>query len=254
MVIVLLLWIGGIASCVKAAEPSKTPRALIQYIEDAKRLGLKENDIRQNAITAGWNKDLVSEAFAIVRYLETSAAATPKSTPSASGPLKTTQESAGYRIGPGDVLQILVWKEPDASVAGVVVRTDGRISLPLIKELEVAGLTPSELEKVLVEKFAKYIRGADVTVVPKEIVLQKVYLMGAVKKEGPVALQSSMTVLQALNAAGGLTEYAKRKKIYVLRTENGKQTKLPFDYQAVIRGEAADQNFLVKPEDTIVVP
>jgi polysaccharide export outer membrane protein len=91
-------------------------------------------------------------------------------------------------------------------------------------------------------------------VVPKEIVSQKVFILGAVRKEGPVPIQSAMTVLQALNAAGGLTDYAKKKKIYILRTENGKQQRLPFDYQAVIRGERPEQNILVRPEDTIVVP
>lgn len=135
-----------------------------------------------------------------------------------------------------------------------MVRTDGKISVPLIKEVDAAGLTPTELEKVLAEKLAKFVREVDVTVIPKEIVSQKVYLLGAVKKEGPVVLQSSMTVLQALNSAGGLTEYAKRKKIYILRNENGKQIRLPFDYEAVIKGEHPEQNILVQAEDTIVVP
>lgn len=238
-----------------AADAQKTPRELIQYIEDARRLGLKENDIRQNAVVAGWNKEMVGEAMAIVRYMNEGA--TPTHTKSGAGPEephKPVVEPAGYRVGPGDVLQIAVWKEPEASVPSVVVRADGKISVPLIKEIEVAGLTPAELEKLLTEKLSKFIRGVDVTVVPKEIVSQKIYLLGAVKKEGPIPLQSSMTVLQALNAGGGLTEYAKRKKIYVLRNENGKQLKLPFDYQAVIRGDHPEQNIQVKAEDTIVVP
>ena len=160
-------------------------------------------------------------------------------------------------IGAGDVLQILVWKEPEASVSSVVVRTDGKITVPFVKEIEVAGMTPAELEKILAGKFTKYIRDLDVTsvtVVPKEILSQKVYLLGAVKKEGPVPLKSSMTVLQALNEAGGLTEYAKRKKIYVLRNDGGKQIRLPFDYTAVIHGEHPEQNILVRAEDTVVVP
>src|SRR5262249_47625982 len=172
-------------------------------------------------------------------------------------PRKAPADFDGYRIGAGDVLQILVWKEPEASVPSVVVRTDGKITVPFVKEIEVAGMTPAELEKLLAGRFSKYIRDVDVTsvtVVPKEILSQKVYLMGAVKNEGPVSIKSSMTVLQALNEAGGLTEYARRKKIYVLRHENGKQIRLPFDYTAVIRGERTEQNIQVRAEDTVVVP
>jgi polysaccharide export outer membrane protein len=160
----------------------------------------------------------------------------------------------GYRIGAGDVLQIVVWKEPDASVPSVVVRADGKISVPLIKEVEVLGMTPAELETLLAAKLSQFIHGADVTVVPKEIHSQKVYLLGAVKKEGPVLLQSSMTVLQAITEAGGLTDYAKPKKIYILRKENGKQTRLPFNYQAVIKGEQMEQNIVLIPEDVVVIP
>jgi polysaccharide export outer membrane protein len=232
-----------------SAYQTKTPKDLLQYIEDAKRLGLKEEQIRQNAVAAGWSKEMVSDALAIARYMEENGASG-----NASGQRKPVVEPSGYRIGTGDVLQILVWKEPDVSVPNVVVRTDGKITVPLVKEIEVAGLTPQELEKILIEKLSKFIRGVDVTVVPKEIVSQKVFILGAVRKEGPVPIQSAMTVLQAINAAGGLTDYAKKKKIYILRNENGKQQRLPFDYQAVIRGERPEQNILVRPEDTIVVP
>ena len=159
----------------------------------------------------------------------------------------------GYRIGAGDALQINVWKEPEAS-GSVVVRPDGKISLPLVKEVDVLGLMPTELEKVLTAKLAHFIRDADVTVVVQQIHSKKVYLVGAAKKEGPVPLLSSMTVLQVLSEAGGVTDYAKRRKIYVLRTVNGKQTKLAFDYDAVIKGEHMEQNIPVLPDDTIVVP
>jgi len=161
---------------------------------------------------------------------------------------------AGYRIGAGDVLQINVWKEPEASVTAAIVRPDGKISLPLVKELDVLGLMPTELEKLLTGKLDQFIHGADVTVVIKEIHSKKVYLVGAVKREGPVPLLSSMTVLQVLAEAGGLTDYAKKKKIYVLREENGKRNRYPFDYEAVIKGEHMDENIAVLPDDTIVVP
>jgi len=135
-----------------------------------------------------------------------------------------------------------------------VVRPDGKISLPLVKEVDVLGLMPAELEKVLTARLARFIRDADVTVVVQQIHSKKVYLVGAAKKEGPVPLLSSMTVLQVLSEAGGLSDYAKKRKIYVLRTENGKQVKHPFDYQAVIRGEHIEQNIPVLPDDIIVVP
>ena len=174
------------------------------------------------------------------------------------GPVGTVSEnptpSPGYRIGAGDVLQISVWNEPGASVTGAVVRPDGKVTLPLIKETEVLGMTPGELEKVLAAKLNQFIHGADVTVVVREVHSKKIYIVGAVNRVGPVPLLSEMTVLQALAEAGGVTDYAKRKKIYVLRSENGKQLKLPFNYDAVVKGEHIDQNLTLRPDDTIVVP
>ncbi len=160
----------------------------------------------------------------------------------------------GYRIGAGDNLEINVWKEPEASVSSVIVRPDGKITLPLVKEVEVLGLTPAELEKLLVAKLSSKIIQPDVTVVVREIRSKKVYLVGAVNRVGPVPLLSNMTVLQVLAEAGGVTEYAKKKKIYIMRTENGKQVKLPFNYDAVVKGEHMEQNIPVLPDDTIVVP
>ena len=166
-----------------------------------------------------------------------------------------TASNSQYRIGAGDVLSITVWNEAAASVpSGVVVRPDGKISLPLVKELDALGLTPKELEKILTAKLERFIHAPDVSVVVKEIRSKKVYLVGAVSKVGAVSMQSSMTVLQVLAEAGGPTDFAKKKKIYILRTENGKQVKLPFDYAAVIKGEHMEQNIVMMPDDTIVVP
>jgi polysaccharide export outer membrane protein len=182
----------------------------------------------------------------------------PAGPPAAAAPttnLGNTTDPNSYRIGAGDVLEINVWKEPEASVSGVVVRPDGKITLPLLKEVEVNGLTPADVQKLLVSKLdPQFIHGADVTVVVKDIRSKKVYLIGAVKREGPIPLLSNMTVLQVLAEAGGLTDFAKRKKIYILRHENGHQKKLPFNYDQVIKGEHMDQNILIRPDDTIVVP
>jgi polysaccharide export outer membrane protein len=180
------------------------------------------------------------------------AAQTPAAnTPAAQSPPASDE----YHIGAGDVLEINVWNEPQASVAAVAVRPDGKVSLPLIKEIDVLGQTPMELQRALTARFEKLIRGADVTVVVKEIRSKKVYLVGKVTKPGPVPLVSDhMTVLQALAECGGVSQFAKRGKIYVLRTDNGKQVKLPFDYNAVIKGEHMEQNIALLPDDTIVVP
>ena len=160
----------------------------------------------------------------------------------------------GYRIGAGDVLQILVWREPDASLPETMVQADGKISVPLIGEVEAAGLTLAELQKTLIEKIGRYIHNPVVTVHTRQINSRKVYVMGAVKKEGPIPLLRPMTVLQAINEAGGFSEFAKKKKIYVLRTVNGKRVKLPFDYPAVVKGQNLEQDITLLVDDTIVVP
>jgi polysaccharide export outer membrane protein len=159
-----------------------------------------------------------------------------------------------YLIGAGDVVQVSVWGEQSASVPSAVVRPDGKISMPLLKEVAVAGLTPSQAEKSIADQLDQFIKGANVTVVVSQINSKKIYLLGAVKKEGTISFTYKMTVMQALSEAGGLTDYAKRKKIYVIRIENGKEYKLPFDYNAVVKGERMELNIPLEPGDTIVVP
>jgi polysaccharide export outer membrane protein len=166
----------------------------------------------------------------------------------------TANQFSTYRIGCGDTLQIMVWKEPDASVPSAIVRPDGKIAIPLLKEVAVVNLTPPEAEQVIAAGLRKYIQDADVTVVVASISSRKAYIVGAVRKEGPIPLPYPMSVLQAISEAGGLTDYAKRKKIYVLRTSNGSAQRIPFNYEAVIRGEQVDRNVLLQPNDTIVVP
>jgi polysaccharide export outer membrane protein len=159
-----------------------------------------------------------------------------------------------HRIGPGDVLQIDVWKEPEASVAAVAVQSDGGVSVPILGEVKAAGLTAAEFQQTLAERFGEIIRGARVTVLVREVNSERVYLIGEVRREGPIRLQGPLTVLQALAEAGGITDYAKRKKIYVLRVVGGKKLLLPFDYGAVVRGDKSGQNVFLLPGDTVVVP
>jgi polysaccharide export outer membrane protein len=173
------------------------------------------------------------------------------------GPPTTGKSVAGptlYRIGPGDVLQIDVWKEPDASNPSVTVRPDGRVSLAMVGELSVVGLTPSELEEALRQRFGALIKDARVTVSVREASSQKVYVIGEVRREGSIRMMGPMTVLHALAEAGGLNEYAKRKDIYVLRVANGRQVRFSFNYEAVVRGQKGEQNITLQPGDTIVVP
>ena len=174
-------------------------------------------------------------------------------------PAGATASAAGshtgyeYQIGAGDTLKISVWKEPEAS-ADVVVRPDGIISTPLIREIQVAGLTPTQAETLITEKLVKVIQEPDVTVVVTGINSKKIYTIGGVKKEGTIPYTYSMTVMQAIAEAGGLTDYAKRKKIYVLRTEKGKDSRFPFNYDEFLNGGHPEQNIVMLPGDTLMVP
>jgi polysaccharide export outer membrane protein len=160
-----------------------------------------------------------------------------------------------YVIGSGDTLAVNVWKEPEASVPSVVVRPDGRVALPLLKEVQVAGLTPAQAEKAITEGLSKLIvSGVDVTVVVTAINSKKIYVMGAVRREGAIPYTYRMTIMQAIGEAGGLNDFARRKKIYVLRQVAGANTRLPFNYDEVIRGAKPEQNVELLPGDTLVVP
>lgn len=191
-------------------------------------------------------------------HAEASVAPNDTSKPTASSnvpnaPSTRTTGEEEYRIGAGDVLQISIWKEPDASVPNIIVRPDGKITLPLLKDIEVAGLTPREAEKIITRGLSGFITDANVTVIVTGTNSKKVYIIGAVKKEGPLPYTYRMTIMQALTEAGGLTDFAKRKKIYVLRAEGGKETKISFDYDAILKGKNMEHVWLL-PNDTLVVP
>jgi len=151
------------------------------------------------------------------------------------------------------MLDISVWKEPDMSKT-VPVRPDGKISLPLLNDIQAAGLTPTQLAENITEELKKLVKEPQVTVIVTQINSQRVYIMGEVTRAGAYPLLPGMTVLQALSSAGGFTQFANLKKIYVLRNENGKQLKLPFNYKDVVKGKASEENVEVKAGDTIVVP
>jgi len=160
--------------------------------------------------------------------------------------------SPDYIIGPEDTLHISVWKEPDLT-ATLPVRPDGKISMPLLNDVQAAGLKPMQLADSITERLRKYIADPRVTVVVTAMNSQRIYVLGEVLHTGAMPLSPGMTVLQAL-ASAGFTQFANTKGIYVLRVQNGKQQKIPFNYKQVIKGEATEQNIILKPGDTIVVP
>jgi polysaccharide biosynthesis/export protein len=159
----------------------------------------------------------------------------------------------GYTIGEQDILDIVIWREKDLSVQ-VVVRPDGRITVPLVNEIYVIGMTPMQLQETLTEKLKPFVNAPQVTVAVKEINSRKVYLIGHVAHEGVFRINSNTTVSEIIVEAGGLTQFAKPKKIYILRNVNDKQIRLPFNYDAVIKNQANSQDIVLKPGDKIVVP
>jgi polysaccharide export outer membrane protein len=166
---------------------------------------------------------------------------------------KAATSDANYVIGAQDVLDVSVWKEQEISRI-VPVRPDGKISLPLLNDVQAAGLTPAQLAAQITDSLKKYVTNPQVTVIVTTINSQRVYILGEVTRPGAFPLLPNMTVLQALSSAGGFTQFAREKSIYVLRTEDGKQVKHPFNYKDVVNGKNSDQNIVLKAGDTIVVP
>ena len=158
-----------------------------------------------------------------------------------------------YTIGVNDVLDISVWKEPDVSRV-VPVRPDGKISLPLISDVQAAGLTPADLAAEIAGRLKKFLNDPQVTVIVSQINSRVVYVVGGVVRAGAYPLLPAMTILQAISSAGGFTVYADTKAIRVVRSVGGKQTELPFDYHAVLKGTKSSENILLEPGDTIIVP
>jgi polysaccharide export outer membrane protein len=157
-----------------------------------------------------------------------------------------------YVIGADDQLKISVWNEANLSET-VPVRPDGKISMPLLNDVDAAGLTPTQLKDSITEKLRKFISDPRVTIVVLAMNSRRVFVTGEVNHTGPMALLPHMTVLQAL-AQAGFTQFANVKGIYLLRTENGKQSRISFNYKEVVKGNRPEQNVQLKPGDTIVVP
>jgi polysaccharide biosynthesis/export protein len=169
------------------------------------------------------------------------------------GTAQAAEPNTEFVIGPEDTLNVNVWKEPELSTT-VVVRPDGKISLPLINEIQASGLTTKQLQIQIAEKLKDYIASPVVTVMVKEIKSQSVTIMGEVAKTGNYPFGSPMTVVELIGRAGGFREYARTKKIRILRGENGQQTQFRFNYKDYINGKNPEQNIVLKNGDVVIVP
>jgi polysaccharide biosynthesis/export protein len=178
-------------------------------------------------------------------------AAKPAAAPQPAGP--SVPIEPGFTIGPEDVLGILVWREPDVS-GDFTVRPDGMITLPIVRDIRAAGLTPIQLADRIQTAVREFITDASVTVVVRQMNSRKVFITGEVVRPGAYPLASSMTVMQLIAVAGGLTEWAEGKSISILRVEGGVNWTFRFDYRSVANGTKTKQNIVLKPGDTVVVP
>jgi polysaccharide export outer membrane protein len=159
----------------------------------------------------------------------------------------------GYVIGPDDILTVVFWRDKEMSTE-VAVRPDGKVTLPLVNDVEAAGKTPEQLRAAIAEAAARFVEEPTVTVVVKAINSRKVYITGMVGKSGSYPLTGPTTVLQLISMAGGLHEFANSKNIIITRVEQGKQVALKFNYNDVRKGKKLQQNIELKPGDTVVVP
>ena len=170
-----------------------------------------------------------------------------------------TEQPAGpvvppdYVIGPDDVLAIVFWEQQNHG-GDVIVRPDGKITLPLINDVQAAGLTPEQLRQAIVAASAKFLRDPSVTVIVKQTNSRRVYVTGRVNRPGTYVITTPVTVLQMLALAGGVGEFAKKDEIVVMRTEGGQTNSHKFNYKDVIKGKKLEQNILLKPGDTVIVP
>jgi polysaccharide export outer membrane protein len=196
---------------------------------------------------------MVLALFAVATPMKAQTANTADSGRTAPSAHVAATTDPSYVIGAQDVLDIDVWKQKELTRT-VEVRPDGKISLPLLNDIQASGLTPMQLAANITQGLKKFITDPQVTVIVRQINSQRVYILGEVVHPGAFPLLPGMNVLQALSSAGGFTMFANTKKIYVLRQQNGKQKKFPFNYKDVISGKHTNENMVLRAGDQIVVP
>ena len=230
------------------------------------QIELKRNSSRTNSrsLRAAGRFGLAILLFASAGLLAQAGSQQPPAsvaTPTATAQAQNVETGAtkahddSFVIGNDDILAINVWKEPDVSRPAVPVRSDGKISLPLVGEVQAAGRTPLKLEQEIATKLKNYIAEPEVTVMVQQINSQKFNILGMVNRPGSYPISNSATVLDAIALAGGFKDFAKQKAIYVLRQNpDGTQARLAFNYKEVVKGKNPAQNIKLQPRDTIVVP
>jgi len=197
---------------------------------------------------------LLLAACAVTASAQAPAAQERKTPAVAAAAVPARPVASDYVIGADDVLSILFWRDKDLSAPEVTVRPDGKVTLPLLNDMQAAGLTPDQLRDAILVAAQKYVEDPNPTVIVKEIKSRKVFITGQVEKAGPYPLNGSTTVLQLIAMAGGLREFADGKDISVMRTENGKPSVFEFNYQDVLKKRNLRQNIELKPGDVVVVP
>ncbi len=201
-----------------------------------------------------WIPALICISLASVLWSQTASNNLLNADRSAVTPSAPKLHDDSFVIGNDDVLAINVWKEPDIS-RSIPVRSDGRISLPLVGEIQAAGQTPMKLETEIASRLKSYISEPEVTVIVQQINSQKFNVLGQVMHPGSYVITNSPTVLDAIAVAGGFRDFAKQKSIYVLRENaDGTQTRLPFNYKDVVKGQNPQQNVKLQARDTVIVP
>lgn len=165
-----------------------------------------------------------------------------------------SRKSKEYTIGNGDVLEIVTWKEPDFSREQILVRLDGKISFPLLNDIQASGKSPTQLKKTIEAGLKEYVAAPTVTVTVKNAGSQRFYILGEVVNTGEYPLTKNLTVLQAFALAGGFTEWASKKEIILFRQQNGKEKVIQINYKDIIKNKNFSQNVKIIADDTIIVP
>ena len=217
--------------------------------------GVRNISLRNSLFVTAMSLALTIAAVAQATPPSNAAATQPASpAPSSDTSSATKPHDASFVIGNDDVLAISVWKEPEIS-RSIPVRSDGRISLPLVGEVQATGQTPLKLEQEIASRLKNYIAEPEVTVIVQQINSQKFNILGMVTRPGSFPIASASTVLDAIALAGGFRDFAKQKSIYILRQNaDGSQTRIPFNYKQVVKGQNPAQNIKLQSRDTIVVP
>jgi polysaccharide export outer membrane protein len=197
-----------------------------------------------------------STALALLAFAVTACAGTQREMPSAHHMESVAAAAAEeYTIGPHDVLQITIWRQPELSVPEAAVRLDGKISVPLLDDIEAAGHTPEQLKYQITERLEEYVTAPQVTVVVRQSKSKVVFILGEVAREGPVSLMHGMRVIDAISLAGGFHTFSDRERIKIIRNQpEGTPVEFIFDYDGFVAGKNLEQNILLHPGDRIIVP